>query len=94
MTAADAAPLTCAAEAAELLPYCTCAAARIDKHHYVTCPAHYIPAVAAALRARQMAGRREAGDLCALENNECDPDDLYSGREHRVAAIAALPEVP
>ena len=89
MTAAPA-PLTCAEEAVKLCP-CNCGR---EVWHDNRCTIHKSPAVAAALRARQMAGRREAGDLCALENNECDPDDLYSGREHRVAAIAALPEVP
>ena len=94
MTAAPA-PLTCEEEAAKLCPCSDLAACSLDGTlHSRRCPVSLIPAVAAALRARQMAGRREAGDLCALENNECDPDDLYSGREHRVAAIAALPEVP
>ena len=87
MTAADAAPLTCEEEAAKLLP-CICDADRDAQDHREYCPASEQPAVAAALRARHMAGRREAAteaDIVTWNMTE---------KDHIASAIAALPEVP
>ena len=84
MTAAPA-PLTCEEEAAKLLP-CRCGVELPGgpEQHAPLCPAIRRPAVAAALRARQMAGRQEAGAVVKG----------YLGCDAIADRIAALPEVP
>ena len=95
MTAAPA-PLTCEEEAAKLCPCSDLAACSLDGTlHSRRCPVSLIPAVAAALRARQMAGRREAKE--AIHNPELFrhyADGPLALRGGFVNAIAALPEVP
>ena len=85
MTAAPAPP-TCEEEAAELLP---CRGKGCGGGlHFAKCPTYYIDVVAAALRARQMKGRREAA-------TEADIVTWNMAEKDRIAsAIAALPEVP
>ena len=93
MTAADAAPLTCAAEA-RTLSCCTCWEPSIippddgrgplkDGSHFANCPSENVADIAAALRARQMRGRREAGAVVKG----------YLGCDAIADRIAALPEV-
>ena len=82
MTAAPA-PLTCEEEAKELCP-CRCVGS-LQYGHTTGCPADLAPAVAAALRARQMAGRREAADHFY---------DMTKAWQESRTRIGALPEVP
>ena len=105
--------MTAAEEAAELLlckhPVRCGAGAFGGNWHYQDCPASLIPVLTAALRARQMAGRREA---IAVAETEPEPDGKMPDDFHHIPTedivramvratrtciaerIAALPEVP
>lgn len=58
--------------------------------HTDECRSHIQPRIAAALKAARAEMQGQCIAWLSQEAIEHDPDDLYTGRAHRVAAIRAL----